>query len=101
LAACVLAIWAVVIHLTQLSWLVFVLPIPLVLLWATWLRAPDWIAENTTWRARWKASSVAVVPALLLVLMPIVRVDQVPSVGPGFSTEEFLSEITPAALETG
>ena len=50
----------------QISWLWSVAPIPFVLLWATWLRAPDWVRENTTWRARAKAGAAVLVPALTL-----------------------------------
>ena len=56
------------------------LPIPIVLMYATWLRAPDWISENKRWSARIRAASVVLVPmAALLVAVPVYRVQQVPT----------------------
>ena len=52
----VLCSWALLMQFIGASWLLTVAPIPLVLLWATWLRAPDWIRENTTWKARRRAA---------------------------------------------
>ena len=46
----VLCGWAALMYAMQVSFLWSVAPIPLVLLWATWLRAPDWVSENTRWR---------------------------------------------------
>ena len=47
------------------AWLWTVLPVPLVLLWATWLRAPDWVRENASWPARLRAAAAVVVPAAI------------------------------------
>ncbi len=102
LLAGVLSGWAVLMDALGVSYLWSVAPIPLVLLWATWLRAPDWISENTTWHARLKAA-VVIIPALtLLVLVPLYRVYSVQWVGPGFDQANFLlSEITTDAKATG
>ncbi len=48
LLTAVLCSWASLMTLLHISWTWSVAPIPLVLLCATWLRAPDWIRENTT-----------------------------------------------------
>ncbi len=74
LLAGTLGCWTLAVYSMSLSWLMFIAPIPLVLLWATWLRAPDWIVENATWRARLKAGSTVVVPTLaLLVAAPFAH----------------------------
>ncbi|HEY2894022.1 MAG TPA: ABC transporter permease, partial [Pirellulales bacterium] len=39
-----------------------VLPIVIAVVASTWLRSPDWIAENTTWRARIQAAAVVLLP---------------------------------------
>lgn len=72
-----------------------VLPIPFVLLVATWLRAPDWILENTRFGARARAAAILLVPgATLLVAVPIYRVRQIPLVSPGFDPDASISAIT-------
>ncbi len=102
LLAMLLAIWAGAVYAMHLSWLLFLVPIPVVLLWATWLRAPDWILESATWKARLKAAGSVLVPGLiLLTAAPFSRIAQVPDVTPGFDPGFFVAEITPAALETG
>jgi len=73
--------WVLRMEAMHLSWLWTVLPIPLVLLWATWLRAPDWVRENTQWSARFRATGVVVIPALtLMVAVPYYRVHEIPVV---------------------
>jgi hypothetical protein len=94
--------WTVLVYLSQLSWLLFLAPVPLVFLWLTWLRAPDWIQDNTATPARVRAIVSTVVPSLLLLtLAPLARIAQVDVGGPGFSPEAFVAEITPEALATG
>ncbi len=46
----ILCWWAAFMWTLGISWLWSVAPIPLVLLLATWLRAPDWLAERSGWR---------------------------------------------------
>jgi hypothetical protein len=104
LAAMVMTLWIGACLIMQLGWLWFVLPIPIVLFFATWLRAPDWINENATWRARgWAAVTVAIPTALLCAAAPIVRVNQIPVDlrGPGFSVDGYLAQITPEMLANG
>lgn len=102
LAAVLLTIWAGAVTFGGLSWLVFLAPIFIVLVWATWLRAPDWTLENATCRARAKAAAAALVPTLaLLALAPFVRIHQIPTTHLQFSPEAFVAEITPVGLENG
>jgi len=58
---------------------------PVILGWATWLRAPDWVAEKTTrhagfarWR-RWLVPALAVSAAVIAF-----RVYEIPAVQPRF-----------------
>jgi hypothetical protein len=79
----VLSLWTLLmIHLkVDLRW--SVATIPLVLLFVTWLRAPDWITENRRWSARLRAATVVVLPAVaLLVAVPIYRAHEVPVTDP-------------------
>ncbi len=102
LLAGVLAGWSIAVFAGGLSWFVFLVPIPFMLLWATWLRAPDWILERTIWKARSKAAAAVLAPAaMLLIAAPIARVEQVSVTSPGFDPAAYVAEITPAALETG
>jgi hypothetical protein len=104
LAAMVMTLWSVACLVMQLGWLWFVLPIPLLLFFATWLRAPDWINENATLKARgWAAATVAIPTVLLCAAAPIVRVNQIPvsPKGPGFSVDGYLEQITPELLAAG
>ena len=96
--------WTILMHQMQISLTWSVLPIPFVLLFATWLRAPDWISENKRTRARLKVAAVALLPALaILIAVPIHRVHQVPETSPGFDVQEFrdhIDAIWPDAHET-
>lgn len=78
--------WVDLMHQMQISPWWSVLPIPLVLIFATWLRAPDWVLENRRWSARLRAAAVVLLPAIgLCVAVPIYRVRQLPPrVSPGF-----------------
>jgi hypothetical protein len=97
----ILCWWVFLMSVLHIPWWWSVAPIPLVLLGATWLRSPDWINENVTWRARLRAGAVVLVPALALcIVMPIYRVQSLPVVQPGFNPKEYLAGITPEALET-
>ncbi len=74
--------WAVLsLAVLQLSWVLVFFPIPLVLLWATWWRAPEWILEVRSWPARSRVAAAVLVPAvLILVSAAWLRVHEVPSV---------------------
>ncbi len=87
----VLCFWILlVLPMMHLSWFATVAPIPLVLLWATWLRAPDWVSENNTWPARSRIIAATVIPAVAMVTsVAAYRVWQVPDVAwsPGSAME--------------
>jgi hypothetical protein len=99
--ATLLCSWAVLMNALHVSWTWSVAPIPLVLMGATWLRAPDWVSENTRFAARARAAAVVLAPAFALAIaMPIYRVHELPLVSPGFDPVAYESTITPAARQT-
>jgi hypothetical protein len=86
--------WSLFMFGLQIPLWFSVLPIPLALLFATWLRVPDWMRENTTRWARLRAAGTSILgPAIVLVAAPIFRVHQIPTVSPGFDTSMFLAEL--------
>ena len=101
LLALLLCGWVMSMNALVASWLTTVLPIPFVLLLATWLRAPDWVAENTTWPARCRAAAVVLVPAALIVSMAIRdRVNQYLDVPLNFDLAAYEAQMTDASRET-
>ena len=97
-----LCAWAALMDMMHISWTWSVIPIPILLCGTTWLRAPDWIRENTSWRARTKAALIVLIPLFaLLIAVPVYRVYQVPLIAPGFDPAEFAAAISSEALETG
>jgi ABC-type transport system involved in multi-copper enzyme maturation permease subunit len=67
LAGWLLIIWAVwMVEFGVPLWF-SVLPIPFILVWASWRRASDWIEDKTTWRARSKLALSVTIPALILL----------------------------------
>ncbi|HEX4000929.1 MAG TPA: hypothetical protein VHX65_20455 [Pirellulales bacterium] len=78
----------------NISW--SVAPLPLVLLGATWLRAPDWATESRRWGARARAAAILLVPAIaLLIAVPIYRTHQVPQVSPLAGNYWYVARIVP------
>lgn len=78
-----------------------VLPIPLVLLVATWLRAPDWLLERRGWRAWLRLIALLLVPLIgLPAAVSAYRVFEIPATGPGFSPHEVLRPVTRDEMET-
>lgn len=99
LAAGVLCGWVFLMYVLQMSWLWTVAPLPAVLLGATWLRAPDWVRENASWRARGKAAASVLAPAFALcLLVPYYRVQQIPIVFPGFHPHLYAETISANAI---
>ncbi len=78
LLAAVLTAWAIVVGVWELNAFWFVLPIGVVTMAATWLRAPDWIVGRNSPRA-WLAPAMALVVPLGLVLftLPQARLAQI------------------------
>jgi hypothetical protein len=101
LLAGLLCTLALLLGVLGLSWTAFVLPIPFVLLAATWLRAPDWVAENIQWSARLRAGAIVLVPAVALFMAAInSRVNQLPDVALNFNPAEYQAKITDESRET-
>ncbi len=87
--------WAGLMSFLQTSWLWSVAPIPLILLFATWLRTPHWLLERNDWRAWLRAGASVLVPVgALLVAVCAYRVYQIPLVDPGFSPQQFARPAT-------
>ncbi len=98
----VLCYWVYLMSVLHIGWWWSVASIPLLLLWATWLRVAALDQrKHHFWRARLRAGAVVLVPALALcIAVPIYRVQSIPVVQPGFNPTEYLAGITPEALET-
>ena len=101
LIALATAVWVISMRLLEINLLWSVAPIPLALLFATWLRAPDWIFERNTWRGWLRVGAALALPlAALLIAVPSYRIYQIPDVSPGFSPDEYARSMTPTAEET-
>jgi hypothetical protein len=101
LLALATAVWVISMRLLEINLLWSVAPIPLALLFATWLRAPDWILERNTWRGWLRVGAALALPLVaLLTAVPLYRVYQIPDVSPGFSPDEYARSMTPTAEET-
>jgi ABC-type transport system involved in multi-copper enzyme maturation permease subunit len=76
-------------------------PIPLVLLLATWLRAPAWMLEQSSWRPRLRFLGLLLIPLIgLPAAVAAHRVYEIPGTGPGFSPEQVLRAVTREEAET-
>ncbi|MFV1964027.1 MAG: ABC transporter permease, partial [Pirellulaceae bacterium] len=92
--------WVGLMTAARVPWLWSVAPIPLILLFATWLRTPGWVLERSSLRARTQAVVSLVVPLGAIVAGVIAyRVDEIPAQGPGFSLAEFDRPLTAAEEE--
>jgi hypothetical protein len=93
--------WAAYMWACEINLLWSVLPIPAILLLATWVRAPDWILKRNTFGSWLRPGLVLAVPTIvLLTVVPLYRVYQVPVVDPGFSISEFERPLTPEEQAT-
>lgn len=91
----VLCGWIRLMIVLDVNWIWSVVPIPLVLLLATWLRAPDWLVQRNGWRPWLRTGLSLGVPAVaMLIAVPLNRAYQIPLVDPGFSLEEYTRPIT-------
>ena len=99
--AVVLCGWALLLEELAVSWVATVLPIPFVLLFATWLRAPGWILERNDWRA-WLAPAGVLggTAVILTTVMIVARVTEIPSVELGFSPDAEVVLPDPEATKT-
>jgi hypothetical protein len=99
--AAVMVTWSVGMSALGVNWWLSIAPLPIIMLWVTWLRAPHWIAERT---GRWPWTRLGLSLAVPMLAVGIAtasyRMFQIPRVAPGFSPEQFAAEVTPAARET-
>ncbi|HVT28874.1 MAG TPA: hypothetical protein VHE81_12740 [Lacipirellulaceae bacterium] len=118
LLSTVVVAWTATLAVWQLPGWLFLLPLFVGLMAATWLRAPDWIAGHNSLRRWWKPALAVVAPIVLMgVVLPTVRLDQIPTnlidlrmpYPVGHETNEFAMSVeldrlkkldTPAARET-
>ncbi len=99
--AAVVCVWAAIMYALCLSWLWSVAPILLAFLIVTWLHAPNWLVERKSWAARLRLALVVAVPVVaILAAVPLVRLYEIPLVGPGFDVEEFTRPVTAEDKET-
>jgi hypothetical protein len=87
----VVAAWVYVICLWRLSAALFLIPLFVGLMLATWFRAPDWIAGRNTWRA-WLKPALAIIAPLLLItaMLPAARLAQIQPKQPSFQGQVML-----------
>jgi hypothetical protein len=86
--------WVLLMNTMEVSFLWSVWPIPLVLLFATWLRAPDWVSENKRWSARARVALAVLIPAAaILIRVPLYRVHEIPVVSPGFDVQQYKADL--------
>lgn len=78
LLSVVITAWAAVLFAWQLSGWVFLLPLGVAFMLATWLRAPDWIAGRNTWQTWLKlALPMVAVLAFFAIAVPQARLAQI------------------------
>jgi len=93
--------WTMLMRTMEVSFWWSVMPIPFVLLFATWLRAPDWISEDKRTSVRVRAAAIVLLPAAALAIaVPVYRVHQVPLLSPGFDVAQYETQIK-AKLDAG
>ncbi|MGO9107899.1 MAG: ABC transporter permease [Thermoguttaceae bacterium] len=97
----VLALWSGLMWLWGVNWIWSILPIPLALLLATWLRTPHWLLDRNTLRT-WApvGLALAVPAALLFTAVTLFRAYEIPLVDPGFSPEQYARPATAAEQGT-
>ena len=76
--AMVLSAFVCALFVWDLGAWMFLMPLAAGFLWATWLRAPDWIAGRNDWRAWWKPGlMVGGTLVAVGVLLPAERLNQI------------------------
>jgi hypothetical protein len=91
----ILTAWAALMWLWGLNWLWSVAPIPVLLLYATWLRAPDWILERRTFASWLRPALALVLPAIIiLTAVPLCRMDEFPVVNAGISSSDCIRPLS-------
>ena len=82
--------WAVLMWQLGVSLWVSVVPLPVFLLWATWLRSPDWMLERSSLRSRVQGLVSLLLPlGLIFASAAAYGAFEYPAIDPGFSLAEF------------
>jgi len=86
---CLVAAWAYLMFLLDVSWLWSVLPVGIACLMATWLRAPSWLFARSGLRG-WMGPMAVIVAALagIAVAIPRYRVDEIPTIAVGWPPQD-------------
>ncbi|HJN10527.1 MAG TPA: hypothetical protein QF564_17705 [Pirellulaceae bacterium] len=103
LCSLVLCGWSALLVSMRVWWVVSLLPLPLIFLWATWLYAPKWIQQRTSWRVRIATAASIMVPILIvLAATAAYRVYEIPAIKMSFTPTiaETRAPIPPEASET-
>ena len=101
LLSVVVVAWSVVMLGLGVPGIWSIAPIPLILLVATWLRAPHWLLERGGIRGWWATASwLTITLGLMLAAVLAYRVYEIPLVAPGFSPAEFSREASAEAQAT-
>ena len=82
--------WAVLMWQLGVSLWLSVVPLPVFLLWATWLHSPDWMLERSGLRSRVRGLASLLLPlGLIFAAAAAYREFEYPAGDPGFSLAEF------------
>lgn len=93
--------WAALMRFFDISWLWSALPIPIVLLLATWLRTRHWMLERNGLRGWvWPGLLLVATVAVLFTAVAAYRAYELPLVDPGFSPKEFAASSSAEARQT-
>ena len=103
LCSLILCGWSALLVAMRVWWVVSLLPLPLILLWATWLYAPKWIQQRTSWRVQIATAASIIMPILtVLAATAGYRVYEIPAIKMSFTPTiaETRAPIPPGAGET-
>ncbi len=100
-AIAVLIGWSQAMMFSRVNLWLSVAPIPVALIFASWLRMPDWLLERRTWYSRLRTALSLGVPLVGLVAAVITyRVVEYGPHGPGFDVDSFVAQRTSKGSET-
>jgi hypothetical protein len=101
LCSVVLFGWTMFLIELGVWWVVSSLPLPLIFWWVTWLYAPKWIQERTTWRVRIVTAASIVVPLLgVMGATAAYRVYEIPAIVTSFDTSLVTTPVSAEAQKT-
>lgn len=96
-----IGMWTVLMYNLGVPLWFSVAPLPVIFLWASWRRAPDWIEYRTTWRARGQLIASLAVPLLVVgVSVACYRVFEIPKVTVNLPIDEYQKPPTRESLQT-